>query len=260
MKIRWRISLSLVLGRRSADECKMRRRRHRQLRRRRRRVKPATDSRFARADPKSRFKLVAEFGFESEFELGFSAEHLKAADLISVTRRLGRRRCAVEEERKTCPTHTQSKWVAVAAIAFFFIVIYLLLRLPLLHLLVDRVVFCAVFIALGDGAHSTCCRHIGSLVAATSVKIFEFLMQPQRARAVPTINADESCCCCYSSCSCCCSGLCLLEMVINSWSFLWLYIFLIIKLLHKEDEKKIIVRNLYCLFSLMGILLEVSNF
>lgn len=87
----------------------MRRRRHRQLRRRRRRVKPATDSRFARADPKLRFKLVAEFGFESEFELGFSAEHLNAADLISVTRRLGRRRCADEEERKTCPTHTQSK-------------------------------------------------------------------------------------------------------------------------------------------------------
>lgn len=90
----------------------MRRRRHRQLRRRRR-VKPATDSRFARADLKLRFKLVAEFGFEFEFEfefeLGFSAEHLNAADLISVTRGLGRRRSPRRSAKLVLPTHSQNE-------------------------------------------------------------------------------------------------------------------------------------------------------
>lgn len=86
--------LSLGLGtelRRLGPSCKMRRRRIVSVivvvgffR-----VKPATDSRFARSrelqsEPKLRLKLEAEFEFW--------VEHLNAADLISVTRRLGRRR------------------------------------------------------------------------------------------------------------------------------------------------------------------------
>lgn len=77
------------------------------------------------SEPKLRLKLEAEFEFW--------VEHLNAADLISVTRRLGRRRrrrlrrCHDDERKNLSYPHARQQqqqqqpiWVAVAAIAFFF--------------------------------------------------------------------------------------------------------------------------------------------
>lgn len=156
MKIRWRISLSVLVGSLwgrvhrcvGADVVSFR-------------VKPATDSRFASASSCSwswtwRLELALKLKLGAAAEFEFSAEHLNAADLISVTRRPGRRRR--RRRRETCPTHTRQRQscrssgaCAVASDRFIFVVF--------LFVQFFYFFFCAraVFIALGDRVHDVAC-------------------------------------------------------------------------------------------------------
>lgn len=109
---------------------------------------------------------------EAEFE--FWVEHLNAADLISVTRRLGRRRrCHDDDERKNLSYPHAAATAAAAAAANMSCSscdrVFLLLLLGSL----DRSSFALFSSPWGTG-------HMLHAAAATTVKIFEFLMQPQR--------------------------------------------------------------------------------